>query len=347
MTKLQKFYKGKKIFITGNTGFLGSWLSNMLIYCGADVYGYSLKPNSNPNMFNSTSLNKKNKTFFGDIRNAQNLKEEVKKFKPEIIFHLAAQPLIKIGYKLPKYTFETNVIGTANILDAIRSTKSVKAAVIVTTDKVYADKGPIKYNETDKLGGYDPYSASKAATEILVESYNRSFLNNCNIASARPGNCIAGGDWSPYRIVPDIVASIFNKKQLNIRNPNYIRPWQHAIEPMYGLMLLGYNLFNNNKYSGAWNFGPPDSSYVTVKKLITLMSNNLGPIKYHIQYEDMHETSVLKLDSSKAKLMLGWVPKFTIKKTIRLTTDWYTAFYKKQNMFKLTQSQIASYFNLP
>lgn len=348
MFNINKFYKGKKVLITGNTGFLGSWLSNLLLNCCAKPIGYALQPNTNPNMFKATSLDHRYKTYFCDIRNLKQLRYVVTKSRPDIVFHLAAQPLVKTGYSRPLYTFETNVIGTANVLEAVKASESTKAIVVVTTDKVYQDSGDIKYTESAQLGGHDPYSASKAAVEIIAESYSMSVskYRNCGLATARIGNCLGGGDWSDYRIVPDLIRNIFKKKPMNLRNPDSIRPWQHAIEPMYGLMLLGARLYEDSKnYSGPWNFGPRDNNYIKVRDLLKLFSKRLGQATYTMNYEPFHETKILKLDSSKALTKLGWEGKMSVDSMVDLAAEWYASFYKKRNMSHITNIQIVNYLS--
>ena len=350
--KLNNFYKNKKILITGHTGFKGSWLSQILIYFGAKISGYSLEPNTKPSLFKALNLNKKINHNIGDIRDYKNFKKIFIKEKPEIVFHLAAQPLIRDSYDDPLYTFETNIIGTANILQAIKETESVKSAVIITTDKVYKDKNWIyPYKENDELGGYDPYSSSKAGAEIITDSYIKSFFNPKDynkkhktlIASARAGNVIGGGDWQKDRLIPDTIRAIFEKKkEIIIRNPNSIRPWQYVLEPLYGYMLLAKRLYNGErKFSGAWNFGPDNKSFLTVKKLIEKSLSILEKGSYIIKKDkNKHEADLLRLDISKAKSVLSWQPVYDIDTTLQFTFDWYKSFYNKEDIINLTNKQI-------
>ena len=280
MENLERFFKNKKVLITGHTGFKGSWLSKILLNWGADISGIALKPDTDPNLFNILEIKKNINNYFCDIRNFKSLEKIVEKEKPEIVFHLAAQPLVRSSYDDPLYTFETNILGVVNILQIIKKINRIKAAVIITTDKVYENKkNKLSYKEDDRLGGYDPYSSSKAASELVINSYIRSFFNPKDynkkhktlIASARSGNVIGGGDWQKDRIIPDIVKSIYEKKEkLIIRNPDSIRPWQYVLEDLEGYLLLAKKLYQGKKeFSGAWNFGPDSKEKcLTVKELI-------------------------------------------------------------------------------
>ena len=294
--------------------------------------------------------------YFADIRNFKKVKEIIFKEKPEIIFHLAAQPLIRDSYDNPLYTFETNIIGTANVLEAIKELGRVKSAVIITTDKVYEEKGRASYyKESDKLGGYDPYSSSKAGAEIVIDSYIKSFFNPKNykkhhktlIASARSGNVIGGGDWQKDRIMPDIIRAIFEKKErLIIRNPESIRPWQYVLEPLYGYMLLAEKLYKGKKeLCGAWNFGPSQGNYLIVRALAEKVFKMLGKGSYKIKRDPIkHESQWLGLDIDKAKNILGWKPIFNLSETLKFTLDWYKSFYNKEDIIEITNQQIKLFF---
>ena len=271
---LSKFWKGKKVFLTGHTGFKGTWLTIMLNMLEAKIYGYSLKPEK-LSLFNQTKCSKLLKNnYFSDINDFYELKKKIKKIKPDIIFHLAAQPLVNVSLKKPMETFKTNIIGTLNLLEAAKNVKSVKSVVIITTDKVYKINIKSKsYVENDELGGKDPYSASKVCTEILTNSYILSFLNKLNsmkVCTARSGNVIGGGDYSKYRLLPDILESFNKNKSLTIRNPDHVRPWQHVIEPLYGYLLLAEKQYLNelSNLDHSWNFGPKKQNFITVKKVI-------------------------------------------------------------------------------
>jgi len=355
MENLQNFFKNKKILITGHTGFKGSWLTKILLNWDAKIIGIALRPNTAPNLFVLLGIKKNIKNYFVDIRNFKKVNEIILKEKPEIVFHLAAQPLVRDSYDEPLYTFETNVIGTANVLEAIRKTKKVRAAVMVTTDKVYEDKGNRYYKEDDKLIGYDPYSASKVGAEIVIDSYIKSFFNPKDyqkkyttlVASTRSGNTLGGGDWQKDRLLPDIIKAIFEKKEkIIIRNPNSIRPWQYVLEPLYGYLLLAKGLYEGKKnLSGAWNFGPKENNYLTVKEVVKKIFKFLKKGTYTIKRDPTkHEADFLKLDISKAKTILGWRPTFGLDETLKLTLDWYKSFYNNEDMIKITNQQIESFF---
>lgn len=347
--ELQGFYSGKKVFVTGHTGFKGSWLCKMLDMFGAEVTGYSLKADTEPNLFEAAGIGKLAKNNFDDIRDLGKLKAAIKKAQPEIIFHLAAQPLVRESYANPVYTFETNVIGTANVLEALRECDSAKSAVMITTDKVYENKEQdYAYKETDRLGGFDPYSSSKACAELVVSSYQKSFFSNshCNIASARAGNVIGGGDWSKDRLIPDVVRSVFENKKLEIRSPDSIRPWQHVLDPLNGYMILAEKLYSSKKYSGAYNFAPLNKETATVEEIIKSGISILGKGEYTIfKGEKPHEAKMLKLDAAKAHDELGWIPKLTIKEALTLTFEWYGAYYNKKDSTELLEKQIEKYYS--
>lgn len=357
MDNLQKFFKNKKVLITGHTGFKGGWLSRILLNWGADVSGIALRPDTVPNLFDILRIKKDIKNYFCDIRNFESIKKIIKKEKPEIIFHLAAQPLVRDSYDNPLYTFETNIIGTANILEAVKEVGSVKSAVIITTDKVYEEnkKRALLYKEDDKLRGYDPYSSSKVGAEIVIHSYIKSFFNTKDynkkhktlIASARSGNVIGGGDWLKDRLVPDIVRAVFEKnKRVAIRNPKSIRPWQYVLEPLYGYLLLAKKLYEGKKeFSGAWNFGPYDENYLKVKELVEITLKILKKGSYTIKRDyTKHEAEAIRLDITKAKKMLGWSPIFNIKRTLELALNWYRCFYNREDVLNLMDQEIKLFF---
>jgi len=345
------FFSGKKILITGHTGFKGSWLSKMLIGMGADVSGYSLRPSTKPNLFSILSLRKRMRNHFQDIRDYRKVLGAMQQEKPEIVIHMAAQPLVRDSYNDPPYTYETNVIGTVNVLQTIKEVGGVKAAVMVTTDKVYENKETqTPYKEDDELGGYDPYSASKACCEIAIRSYTRSFFNpekGTLIASARAGNVIGGGDWSMDRLVPDMVRTILEKdEQLVLRNPDAIRPWQHVLDPLNGYLMLAKGLYEGrNDLVGAWNFAPEESSCINVEHLVGKAISKIGKGGYRIERDEgKHEMKTLRLDASKAKAVLGWAPKMDIEKTLDRTFEWYRSYYSGKRMDALTGRQIDEFF---
>ena len=304
-----KFFKNKKIFITGHTGFKGSWLSYILYLSGAKVTGYSLKPKNKQDNFYLLKLDSKIKNYYSDIRNEKNLKNKIKKCKPDIIFHLAAQPLVKESYRNPKFTFSTNIIGTLNILEAVRDVKSVKSVSIITSDKCYKNYEKSEgYSEQDELGGEDPYSASKAAAENIFYSYSKSFFKNKNkigLVSVRAGNVIGGGDWSQDRIIPDLIKSIILKKKFTIRSPKSTRPWQHVLEAIWGYLLLASNLKKNRKLHGeAFNFGPITTNNYSVLQVVKIMKKNWEKVSWKVidpKKNNFYESSLLKLNSNKAE----------------------------------------------
>ena len=297
-------YRNKRVLVTGHTGFKGSWLCKWLNHLGAEVFGYSLNPSTEPNHFDLS--NPKVKSHINNIQDLNSVRDFITKSEPEIIFHLAAQPLVIESYKEPLETFTTNVIGTANILEAARYIDTVKAVIIITTDKCYKNKECIYgYRETDELGGYDPYSASKACTELVTESYKNSFFKKDNtgllIASARAGNVLGGGDWTSNRIFKDIAIAASEKEKLILRNPESIRPWQHVLEPLSGYLLLGQLLFQNrHEFAEPWNFGPSYNSNITVRELVNIVKKRWNDIEVEFEKPKIYESKYLMLDSSKA-----------------------------------------------
>ena len=327
-------YRNKRVLVTGHTGFKGSWLCKWLNHLGAEVFGYSLNPSTEPNHFDLS--NPKVNSHINNIQDFNSVRDFIIKSEPEIIFHLAAQPLVIKSYKEPLETFSTNVIGTANILEAVRYIDTVKAVIIITTDKCYKNKECIYgYRETDELGGYDPYSASKACTELVTESYKNSFFNEDNtgllIASARAGNVLGGGDWTSNRIFKDIAIAASEKEKLILRNPESIRPWQHVLEPLSGYLLLGQLLFQNRKeFAEPWNFGPSYNSNITVRELVNIVKKRWNDIEVEFEKPKIYESKYLMLDSSKAYNKLKWKPVWGIDLTINNTIDWYKNYYEKK-----------------
>ena len=349
MNSISKFYNNKKILVTGATGFKGSWLCAWLVNLGAKVYATGYNPNQNDNLFQSLNFSKKIKIKIFDLREIEKLDLFVKKTKPQIIFHLAAQSLVIKSYKKPHFTFDINFRGTLNILETARKYNFIKSVICVTSDKCYENIGKIKkYKETDKLGGVDPYSASKASAEILIKSYIECYFKkiNCGLSSVRAGNVIGGGDWSENRLIPDCIKSISNNKKITIRNPNFIRPWQHVLEPLNGYLILAKKQFENPiKYSGAYNFGPGTRSFLTVKKIVKYITEFWGNGETILlnKYK-LHESRNLQLDSSKAKKILKWKILYSAKKSVQITTEWYLeVINKKKNPKDITNSQIQNY----
>ena len=351
-------FKNKKIFITGHTGFQGSWLTLWLKSLGAKVTGYSLSSPTNPSLFKILQLEKGINHISGDVRDSSFLQKCMKKYKPDMVFHLAAQSLVKYSYEKPVDTFHTNIMGTVNLLEAIRNTSSVKTGIIVTSDKCYENKEwDFAYRENDSLGGFDPYSASKGATEIVTSSYNRSFFHSnkkngqIGIATVRAGNVIGGGDWAQDRIVPDCVRSINSGKKILIRNPKSIRPWQYVLEPISGMLLLASKLWNDpNSYNDSWNMGPNISKNITVKELVTQL---IKAMEQKIELKDVskkiknkvHEANFLRLDSTKANNLLGWRQMYSIEETVSETALWYQSYIKNIEMKEITVQQIEKYIN--
>jgi len=348
--QLSKFYKNKKVFITGHTGFKGSWLTSCLLDFGAKIMGFSKKDEKISNYKNICYYQKVN-NIYSDILNYKLLKKKLIKFNPEIIIHLAAQSLVSDSYRQPYKTIETNIMGTLNIIDISRSINNLKSLVIITSDKCYLNKEFKKgYKEEDTLGGDDPYSASKASAELIFNAYAKSFLNfqkKYGFASARAGNVIGGGDWSKDRLIPDSVKSIINKKKLIIRNPSSTRPWQHVLEPVSGYLLLAKKLYENkNKFSGSWNFGPSMRETMPVKNVVKLFFHFLKINKNILTKKgNFKEANLLKLNSSKAVRILKWKNRWNMKKSIQETAKWYRNYLIKKDVKKTLIIQIREYFN--
>lgn len=347
-------YKNLKVLVTGHTGFKGSWLTLWLKNLGANVIGYSLPPSTEPAMFNELDLQKCCVNIFGDIRNALQLKEVFQLYQPDIIFHLAAQPLVRLSYFDPVQTYETNVIGTLNILEAAKNCPSVKAFVNVTTDKCYENKeANYAYREDDKLGGYDMYSSSKACSEILTASYRNSFLRDAQgakhflLASARAGNVIGGGDWAMNRLVPDCIKAINENKPIQIRSPHAIRPWQYVLDALCGYLTLGEKLLTSeDRVAQSFNFGPNVNDVLTVIEVAQTIVQNCGKGEIQVGKNDnLHESNLLMLDIQKAKTDLGWQPVYNLEDTIKSTVEWYKEFYAKKDLLDFTVSQINEYQN--
>ena len=350
-TLVRNFYKNKKVLVTGATGFKGAWLCYWLTLLGAKVFGLGNNPNKNKNLFYSLKLDKKINLKLFDIRNKIKLKSFIKFSKPQIIFHLAAQPLILESYKKPYLTYTVNSIGTLNILETVRETNTVKSLICITSDKCYENNFSTKgFKENDKLGGEDPYSGSKASAEIMIRTYQQSFFVNkkCGIASARAGNVIGGGDWSENRLIPDCVNSIIKNKTIYIRNPNFNRPWQHVLEPLYGYLILAEKVYKKpNKFSGPWNFGTKKNTVTNVLKIVKEIIKFWGKGKINFKKnQKYYEQTNLQLDISKAKKFLNWKPKYSIVKSIHVTIDWYKrVLLDKKSVEKTTEKQINEYMN--
>ncbi len=345
-------YKDRRVLITGHSGFKGSWLSHWLIKLGAEVSGFSLDIPASPSHFKL--LNSDVSSNWANILDLEKLSSFIDQAQPEIIFHLAAQPLVRESYAEPLLTFETNIMGTANLLEVVRKHPSVKAVVNITTDKVYENREKEEpYQENDSLGGYDPYSASKAGSEIITASYRRAFFNpaefsvshNTLIATARSGNVIGGGDWAKDRLIPDIIAATVQGQKVSIRNPNSTRPWQHVLEPLSGYLLLGKELLVDNvEAAAAWNFGPKTEQNITVGELLVECQKLWTDISFEIETsKNPHEAGLLQLNSAKAKQELGWENVWNYQKSLKNTIEWYQKYYEAGSI--LTSLQLDSYIN--
>jgi CDP-glucose 4,6-dehydratase len=349
-----KFWKDKSVFLTGHTGFKGGWLSTWLNELGALVSGYALEPTTTPSYFELCSLSQRINSHIGDIRDVDAVIGSMRMAQPEIVFHLAAQPLVNRSYREAAATFATNVIGTANFLEAVKTTASVQAVVIITSDKCYENNDwAWGYRESDALGGHDPYSASKACAELVCNAYRRSFFQTIDrtlpIATARAGNVIGGGDWSEDRIVPDAVKAFSTGVPLLLRNPRAVRPWQHVLEPLAGYLLLAEHLYHEGgQYAGAWNFGPEDIDAVPVSTLADSMVHSWGGGASWRGSEpncQLHESTYLKLDCSKARTLLKWRPCLRVGDAVRMAFEWYGEYYLKgsADLYETSCSQIREY----
>ncbi|MEM5497142.1 CDP-glucose 4,6-dehydratase [Paraglaciecola mesophila] len=342
------FFQGRRVLITGHTGFKGSWLTLWLNRLGAQITGISLSPTTTPSLASLLAIETLCEHHICDIRDPSALISLVQKAKPEIVFHLAAQPLVRASYRHPLATFSTNIMGTAHLLEALRDVDSVKSVVMVTTDKVYQNKEWLyPYRENDRLGGHDPYSASKAASELIIASYRDAFLNEKGIAiaTARAGNVIGGGDWSEERLIPDAVRTWQNQQALKIRSPNAIRPWQHVLEPLFGYMQLAKTLYAQPELAGAFNFGPKVHEAATVREIIDIARKvySAGEVTYQHSEDSLHEAGLLMLDTSKSVNLLKTQPVWSLNQTIKRTFDWYLAVNQGQAAMDLCASDIEAY----
>lgn len=345
---MKSFYKGKKVLVTGHTGFKGSWLCSILLECGAEICGIGLLPNTDPALFNLLDLENRIQSHILDIRDLQNVKRIFDEFKPEIVFHLAAQPLVIDSYKNPVYTFDVNVIGTVNILECIRLNPCVKSFVNVTTDKVYENQEQENYGyvETDRLNGYDPYSNSKSCSELVTASYCKSFFSDRDLAvsTCRAGNVIGGGDFSENRIVPDCIKYTVKNIPIIVRNPNSVRPYQHVLEADMFYLMLAMKQYNNKSYAGNYNIGPDDSDCVTTSQLCELFCHFWEGAKWKAtDYQGPHEANFLKLNCEKAKSILNWHPRWHVAEAVKKTIEWSKVFVNNGDLKEITSHQILEY----
>lgn len=352
------FWKSKKVFLTGHTGFKGSWLALWLLSMGAEVCGYALDPPTDPSLYRLLGLDGELKSVRGDVRDLAALQSAMRDFQPEIVIHMAAQPLVRLSYQSPVETYAVNVLGTVHLLEAVRNTPSVRSVVVVTSDKCYENQEwPWPYREHEPMGGHDPYSSSKGCAELVTAAYRRSFFHSNGrgghpvaVASARAGNVIGGGDWALDRLVPDIMrawgANDAASEPVIIRNPEAVRPWQHVLEPLAGYLTLAERLFADGAaFAEGWNFGPADSDARPVSYLVSELARlwGAGAAWQCVEPEKIHEAHLLRLDSSKARAQLGWTPRWSLDETLANTVEWYKAFYSGEPVRALTLHQIQSF----
>lgn len=349
------FWKGKRVFLTGHTGFKGSWMCVLLSMLGAEVTGYALNPPTKPSMYEVVGVDKLVTSIIADIRDEESLNRAIIKSKPDIVIHMAAQPIVREAYNNPAETYSINVMGTVNIFEAVRKISTVRAILNVTTDKVYENKEwHWGYRENDSLGGYDPYSNSKACSELVTSAYRNSFFNLNNyemhkvaVATVRAGNVIGGGDWAEDRLIPDCIRYSINEQPIIVRSPGSIRPWQHVLEPIVFYLLLCEKLVSDGiQYSSAWNIGPDAEGCITVGEVVTRVTRLWEGSSYRFEaIEGPHEAGLLKLDNSKAKSALGWSPVWDIESALNATVEWYSAWVNDKDMMSVTMKQIKQFIN--
>ena len=354
-----EFWKGRKVLVTGNTGFKGAWLSLWLRALGATPIGYSLEPPTKPSLFDLAHIAGWMDCISGDVRDPAHLRSVISRWQPSVVFHMAAQSLVRESYRAPSLTFEVNVQGTVNCLDACRDVGSVRAIVIVTSDKCYENRNSTKgHRESDPLGGDDPYSASKACAELVTAAYRQTFysqpdIDGAVVATARAGNVIGGGDWSVDRIVPDAIRAFSSGAPLRIRYPDAVRPWQHVLEPLHGYLILAERMSSHSdkraRYAGAWNFGPDDTSNAPVREIAQSLVQHWGDSARWERNsgEHPHESAALRLDSAKARAELGWRPRLDVHRALEWAVEWYRRQGAGENVAKLVEGQIRRYEDLP
>lgn len=349
-----QFWQGKRVFLTGHTGFKGSWLSLWLQEMGAELKGFALEPPTKPSLFEAALVGQGMESEIGDIRNYDSLRRSIQSFKPEIVFHMAAQPLVRLSYEIPMDTYATNVMGTVHLLEAVRKTGDIKAVVNITSDKCYENKEwPWGYRETEAMGGHDPYSNSKGCAELVASAYRNSFFNEknhqihgCALASVRAGNVIGGGDWAADRLIPDTIRAITQQKPVVIRNPDAIRPWQHVLEPLSGYLTIAEKLYEKGPtFADGWNFGPNDEDAKPVRWIVDRLTQSWGEGARWIMdsAEHPHEAHYLKLDCSKAKMQLDWQPRWQLAQALDKIIEWHKAHLGQADMRAFTLKQISDY----
>lgn len=347
MEELVSFWKDRRVFVTGHTGFKGTWLCSVLRLAGARVFGYALEPESSPSMFEVTDSEKFIESTIGDIRDLDRLRKAVQNADPEVVFHLAAQPFVRRSYNEPLETFDVNVMGTANLLEVCRSHEALRSIVVVTSDKCYENREwEWGYRENESMGGHDPYSASKGCAELVASSFRRSFFSSpgsAGLATARAGNVIGGGDWAEDRLLPDVFRAVESGTVLKIRSPDAVRPWQHVLEPVFGYLLLASALFKDSgNYSSAWNFGPVARDAVSVESILVALSRQIG-FQYEVSRSSEHEAQYLYLDSSKASRNLGWNSRTDLDWALTKTVEWHQSLLSGNNAQEVTERQILEF----
>lgn len=349
LEELQKFYQNKSVLVTGHTGFKGSWLCRILTLAGAKVTGYSLMPPTDPSLFEIAGLEDTMDSIIGDVRNLGQLRQVFEKARPQVVFHLAAQPIVRDSYKEPVYTYETNVMGTVHVLECVRTTDSVKSFLNVTTDKVYENREwEYGYRECDPLDGYDPYSNSKSCSELVTHSYQKSFFSDghCAISTARAGNVIGGGDFANDRIIPDCVRAACRGQEIAVRNPYSIRPYQLVLEPLAVYLTIAMKQFEDRAFQGCYNVGPDDRDCVTTGELVSLFCKAWGQgLSWTSKWDGgPHEAGFLKLDCSRVKHVFGWRPRYGVEQAIEKTVEWSKAYLDGQDMLEVMDRQIEEFF---